>query len=72
MRTNIDLDEGLVTDAMALTGEPTMRAVVHRALTELVRMERLRRLRGARGTLTWEGDLAALREDPKKVHGSRR
>lgn len=69
MRTNIELDAGLLTDAMKLTGEPTMRAVVHRALTELVRLERLRRLRRARGTLSWKGDLAAMREE-KQVKGN--
>ena len=72
MRTNIELDEGLLTDAMKLTGETTRRAVVHRALSELVRLERLKRLRSARGTLKWRGDLAALREEGAKANGPRR
>ena len=73
MRTNIELDAGLLTDAMELTGEPTRRAVVHRALTELVRLERLRRLRRARGTLSWKGDLGAMREEKQgKGNGPRR
>ena len=72
MRTNIELDEALITDAMELSGERTRRAVVHRALTELVRLERLRRLRAARGTLAWKGDLAAMREKPSGSDGPRR
>ncbi len=72
MRTNIELDETLVIDAMALTGEPTRRAVVHRALTELVRIERLRRLRDARGTLKWQGDLGTMREEGATPNGPRR
>ncbi len=63
MLTNIDLDEATVETAMRLTGERTKRAVVHRALEELIRIERLRQLRRARGTLQWQGNLAALREE---------
>ena len=71
MLTNIDLDDRLVDTAMRLSGERTKRAVVHRALEELIRIERLRALRAARGTLTWEGDLAAMRED-RRHHGTAR
>lgn len=42
MRTNIELDDDLVAAALDLTGERTRGAVVHRAPSELVRMERLR------------------------------
>jgi Arc/MetJ family transcription regulator len=63
MLTNIDLDEATVETAMRLTGERTKRAVVHRALEELIRIERLRQLRRARGTLQWQGNLAELREE---------
>jgi Arc/MetJ family transcription regulator len=55
MLTNIDLDEATVETAMRLTGERTKRAVVRRALEELIRIERLRQLRRARGTLQWQG-----------------
>jgi Arc/MetJ family transcription regulator len=71
MLTNIDLDEELVATAMRLSGERTKRAVVHRALEELVRIERLRGLRNARGTLKWEGNLAALREE-RPTYGTAR
>jgi Arc/MetJ family transcription regulator len=63
MVTNIDLDEDLLGTAMRLTGERTKRAVVHRALQELVRLARLRELRSARGSLKWEGNLETLREE---------
>lgn len=72
MRTNIEVDEELLADAMKLTGETTGRAIVHRALFELVRLERLKRLRNARGTLKWQGDLTALREEGTRPKGSRR
>ena len=72
MLTNIDLDETLVSTAMRLSGERTKRAVVARALAELIRIERLRALRGARGTLTWKGDLAAMREETRRYGTARR
>jgi Arc/MetJ family transcription regulator len=72
MLTNIDLDDGLVDTAMRLSGERTKRAVVHRALEELIRVERLRSLRNARGTLTWEGNLAEMREDRTRRGTARR
>jgi Arc/MetJ family transcription regulator len=71
MLTNIDLDEELVAAAMQLSGERTKRAVVHRALEQLVRLERLRGLRNVRGTLKWEGDLGVLREE-RASHGTAR
>lgn len=72
MLTNIDLDDDLVGTAMRLSGERTKRAVVHRALTELIRIERLRALRGARGSLKWTGDLATLREERAPYGTTRR
>jgi Arc/MetJ family transcription regulator len=72
MLTNIDLDEDLVEAAMRLTGERTKRGVVHRALQELVRVEQLRGLRSARGSLKWEGNLTAIREDRTRYGTTRR
>lgn len=40
MRTNIELDDQLVSEAMALTGAKTKREVVHLALGELVRLRK--------------------------------
>jgi Arc/MetJ family transcription regulator len=62
MRTNIDLDDALVKEAMRLTGERTKRAVVERGLSALIRLERLRRVRSGRGKLLWRGDLDRMRE----------
>lgn len=62
MRTNIDLDDVLIAEAMQATGEKTKTAVVHRALRELIRVEGLRRMLEHRGTFRWEGDLDQMRE----------
>ena len=69
--TNIDLDDDLLADAMRLTGERTKRGVVMRALAELVRIERLRAVRNARGSLKWDGDLAGMREE-RPTYGTTR
>jgi Arc/MetJ family transcription regulator len=76
MRTNIDLDDALVEEAMRASGEKTKTAVVHRALRELVRVEGLRRMREHRTLVSWEGDLDQMRErqplmarEPKATYG---
>jgi len=62
MRTNIDIDDGLLSRAMAVTGLTTKKATVEEALRRLVRHhERLDVLADLRG-LGWEGDLAAMRD----------
>jgi Arc/MetJ family transcription regulator len=63
LRTNIELDDELVAEAMRLTGLATKRAVVEAALRELVRARRRDRLSEVFGTLPWEGDLDAMRRD---------
>jgi len=60
-RTNIEIDEHLIDEGLKATGLGSMKALVDRALRELVRRERQRRLLELRGKVTWEGDLAALR-----------
>jgi Arc/MetJ family transcription regulator len=57
VRTNIDIDDGLMRQAMRVTGERTKRAVVERALRLLVRTRRQVQIRRLRGTVTWRGDL---------------
>ena len=71
VRTNIILNDDLVREAMALTGVGTKAGVVHRALQELVRLERLRRVRDLRGRLRWEGRLDLFRERGP-AYGARR
>jgi Arc/MetJ family transcription regulator len=61
-RTNIELDDGLVEQAMRLTGATTKREVVDLALRRLVEKGTLyRALRRLKGRLSWEGDTAAWR-----------
>ncbi|HSU05322.1 MAG TPA: type II toxin-antitoxin system VapB family antitoxin [Acetobacteraceae bacterium] len=62
MRTNIELDDQLINEALAVTGLRTKRATIEEALRRLIRSERQKQaVAGMRG-LGWEGDLDALRE----------
>ena len=62
VRTNIDIDEKLIEEARRVTGLSTKKAIVERALEELVRRERERDVLNYFGKLKWEGDLDAMRE----------
>ena len=65
-RTNIELDERLVAEAMGMYGTSSMRETVDLALRHLVG-ERLTRdeALALRGT-GWDGDLAELRDDARE------
>jgi Arc/MetJ family transcription regulator len=62
MRTNIDIDDNLMDEALRVSGEPTKRAVVERALQLLINTHGQAGVRGVRGTISWQGDLAASRQ----------
>ena len=64
MRTNIVLDDTLVDEAFALTGLLTKRALVHLALSELVRHRRKKDLFELAGKLELSSDFdyKAMRE----------
>jgi Arc/MetJ family transcription regulator len=61
MRTNIDVDDELMRRALRATGEPTKRAVVHRALRLLVATEAQAGIRRLRGRVRWTGNVAESR-----------
>lgn len=61
MRTNIDIDDALLKDAMEATELPTKKAVVEEALRRLVANHRRRQAFDALKGIGWEGDLDAMR-----------
>jgi Arc/MetJ family transcription regulator len=61
-RTNVVLDDELVQECQKLTGIVTRRALIDYALHEVLRRGRQRRLLELKGSVKWEGDLAAWRE----------
>jgi Arc/MetJ family transcription regulator len=63
MRTNIDIDDALLAEAMAATGLRTKRKVVEAGLRLLVRHKRQAGARELFGRVQWEGDLHRERLD---------
>ena len=64
MRTNIDLDDELIAEALRLTHAKTKKEVVHVALRELVEARRRLDMRDLKGTVKLRADYdhKALRE----------
>jgi Arc/MetJ family transcription regulator len=64
MRTNIDIDDELMTEAMELLGSKTKKQTVEQALKDLVRHRKAAKsLLALRGKIDWEGDLDAMRRN---------
>lgn len=63
MRTNIVIDDDLMAEALRATGLKTKREAVEAGLKALLKLRSQAQIRNARGKLTWEGDLDAMRSD---------
>jgi len=63
MRTNIEIDDKLMIDALRARGVKTRREAVELGLRILVRLKRQSQIRRYLGKLEWEGDLDAMRTD---------
>ena len=57
MRTNIDIDDRLMAEAMKSSGSRTKRAAVEAGLRLLIQTRSQRSIRKLRGKVKWEGDL---------------
>lgn len=63
MRTNIEIDDKLMKDALKATGVKTKREAVELGLRTLVQLRAQEKVRQLKGKITWEGDLNAMRKD---------
>jgi Arc/MetJ family transcription regulator len=63
VRTNIEIDDHLMDQAMKASGLATKRETVEAGLRLLVQLKRQQGIRGYRGKLRWEGDLERMRRD---------
>jgi Arc/MetJ family transcription regulator len=63
MRTNIVIDDQLMSEALKLTGLKTKKEAVELGLKTLIRLKKQEGVRQYRGKLKWEGDLDEMRED---------
>ena len=63
VRTNIEIDDKLMKDALKATGARTKRQAVELGLKTLVQLRAQEKARELKGKITWEGDLNAMRTD---------
>jgi Arc/MetJ family transcription regulator len=57
MRTNIEIDDALIREAIQVSGLKTKRAAVEEGLRLLIRLKRQADVRALFGQVRWEGDL---------------
>jgi Arc/MetJ family transcription regulator len=55
VRTNIEIDEKLIRQAMRATGTTTKRAAVDAALRQTIQLKKQEGLRKLRGKVVWRG-----------------
>jgi Arc/MetJ family transcription regulator len=61
MRTNIVIDDKLMSEALKVTGYSTKKEAVEQGLKLLVKRSEQQKIRGLRGLVKWEGDLEEMR-----------
>jgi len=67
MRTNIEIDDDLMKQAMKASGAATKKAAVQEALQLLVQLKAQEGIRRLRGKLQWDGNL----EQSRLAHGEK-
>lgn len=63
VRTNIEIDDELMEEALKVGGFKTKKQAVEEGLRLIVRTRRQGRIRRLRGKLKWEGSLDEMRRD---------
>jgi Arc/MetJ family transcription regulator len=63
MRTNIIIDDTLMSEALGVSGYKTKKETVEEALKLLITFKNQSKIRDFRGKLQWEGDLDKMRTD---------
>lgn len=63
MRTNIVIDDDLMSQALQATGLETKKDVVEQGLKLLVKRKQQQSIRTLRGKINWEGNLDQMRNN---------
>ena len=63
MRTNVVIDDKLMSRALRASGCRTKRAAIESGLRLLVQFHSQKKLRTLKGKITWEGNLDEMRKD---------
>ena len=62
MRTNIEIDDKLMNDALKATGARTKKEAVELGLKTLIRLKKQEGIKAFKGKLSWTGDLNDMRK----------
>ena len=62
MRTNIEIDDELIREALRVSGLKTKRAAVAAGLKALIRLGRQKKILDLAGKVHWQGNLDESRE----------
>jgi Arc/MetJ family transcription regulator len=63
MRTNVVIDDELMSAALKVSGLPSKRAVIEEALRRFVQLKQQSQVRKLKGKIAWDEDLDAMRTD---------
>lgn len=63
LRTNVVIDDMLMSRALRSSGCRTKRSAIETGLRLLVQVNSQKKLRSLKGKITWEGDLDEMRRD---------
>lgn len=63
MRTNVVIDDKLMSRALRSSGCRTKRSAIETGLRLLVQVNSQKKLRALKGKISWDGDLEAMRRD---------
>jgi len=61
MRTNIDIDDKLMKDAMKWTGLKSKKEIVNTALEEFIKFHKRQSMKKLQGKVEWIGNLDKMR-----------
>ena len=63
MRTNIDIDDKLMEEAMKISKLKSKKELVNHALEELIRLNKRKKMLSLFGKVRWEGNLDEMRKE---------
>ena len=63
MRTNVVIDDKLMSRALRSSGGGTKRSAIESGLRLLVQVNSQKKLRQLKGRISWQGDLDEMRRD---------
>jgi Arc/MetJ family transcription regulator len=63
MYTDFAIDDGLINEALLVSGYKTKKETIEEGLKLLIAMKSQAKIKQYRGKMSWEGDLESMRTD---------